>query len=1006
MNQPKLISPLLDNFAMGDAISSHNGVSCYPAMREGSDDKYIVKVISIPSSPVQLDALLLTGAYQTKSQALAYFEELAQNAAKEADVLKQLAQIDSFVSYEDWQIIPMEDGNGYQIYLLGSYKYALDKYVRHNPMTHLKAVNLGLDLCAALAACRRAGYLYVDLKPENIYVSPENTYHIGDLGFISLDSLQYASLPERYRSKYTAPEITDAFATLNDTIDIYALGLILYQAYNNGELPFDEVAPEEDLPAPVYADYEMSEIILRACAPKPEDRWADPAQMSQALVGYMQRNGANDTPIIPLAVAVPQPEEEPSPDTVQDEETDALLADEAFAEDATQEESAENAEPAASDDSGENLSEEDAELDAFIAGILDETQDSDDAALSENIPEDAGDLSFIDHMVSDETAPSDETATELQDASLTSEASDILAQADDLLAHETPAPVIAPEPIEITVPSPIQPQAETAVSTMEPDEPAAEEASEPDEADNPHMPRPRRRKKRLAWLRSLLVTVIILALLAGLGYCGYYYYENIYLQSIDSITLDGSEDQLTVQLDTDIPYELLTVTCTDTYGISKVQFVTDGMAHFSELPASTQYTITVSIDGFHKLTGATTASYATKPSTNVVTFTAITGSADGSVILHFTVDGPTPDVWTIAYGTGDGDEQTVTTSEHSVQIGDLTLGEEYTFRLVATDDLYLVGNDTVTYTATPVVYAENLRFESFDNGMLHLNWDVPENAGDQKWTVTQYNEAGEIVWTANQLDPTEEQILIPISDTTVKHTFDVQAESMTQSTKIQLSANPIQINDMQMDSSNPPRLYLSWSFDGPEPANGWYLTIAAEDYPYQEVVSCSSNSYVMNAFVPGTSYVFTLQAADETTLFNQVFTFDAPEAQPFSGYWVTNENLDFTLCKTPDVADWDRTDLKEEDYTNTFSAGDKASVIAHLNRTYGVSQDMITISFVFRNADGVPVHIPTMQSTWTGMWYRNYGELDIPSLPSETGTYTMDIYFNGMFAGTQTLTIK
>ena len=34
--EPKLISPLLDQFAIGSAISEHDGVFCYPAMREGS----------------------------------------------------------------------------------------------------------------------------------------------------------------------------------------------------------------------------------------------------------------------------------------------------------------------------------------------------------------------------------------------------------------------------------------------------------------------------------------------------------------------------------------------------------------------------------------------------------------------------------------------------------------------------------------------------------------------------------------------------------------------------------------------------------------------------------------------------------------------------------------------------------------------------------------------------------------------------------------------------------
>ena len=62
LSDPKLISPLLDRFMIGEMLSCHDGVRCYPAMREDSDEKYIVKIISVPASPKQLDALLLSGA--------------------------------------------------------------------------------------------------------------------------------------------------------------------------------------------------------------------------------------------------------------------------------------------------------------------------------------------------------------------------------------------------------------------------------------------------------------------------------------------------------------------------------------------------------------------------------------------------------------------------------------------------------------------------------------------------------------------------------------------------------------------------------------------------------------------------------------------------------------------------------------------------------------------------------------------------------------------------------
>ena len=220
MSEPKLISPMLDNFDMGGPISDHDGVRCCPAMRKNSDDKFIVKIISVPASQTKLDALLLTGAYPDRNSALVYFKEQADGIIEEKKILDNLAQLEGFLAFADCQIVPMDDATGYDVYLLSEYRMTLERKNQKKPMTQLAAVNLGLDLCAALSCCRRSGYMFVDLKPSNIYVVGGKDYRIGDLGFVRLNSLKYESLPDKYRSCYTAPEAEDSFAPLNDTMDI------------------------------------------------------------------------------------------------------------------------------------------------------------------------------------------------------------------------------------------------------------------------------------------------------------------------------------------------------------------------------------------------------------------------------------------------------------------------------------------------------------------------------------------------------------------------------------------------------------------------------------------------------------------------------------------------------------------------------------------------------------------------------------------------------------------
>lgn len=311
MTEPTLISPLLDGFVMGSPLADRDGSVCCPALKENSEQKYIVKIVSVPATQKQMDALLLAGAYKDPADAMEYFNGVAQELAAEVEVLRTLSAGPGFTPFEGCQITPITRRRlGYYVYLLGTYKRSLEKYVRRSPVTHLEAVNLGLDLCDALDACRQEGYLYVNLKPTNIYVTEDKRYCIGDLGFMARNALSYSALPDRYHSPYSPPELEDPMNSVDETADTYALGMILYQLYNDSQLP--QQGENEAIPAPVNADYEIAEIIVKAISPDPAQRWQDPQAMRQALVAYMQRNAINDTPITPYT-PLEIPEKGPAP---------------------------------------------------------------------------------------------------------------------------------------------------------------------------------------------------------------------------------------------------------------------------------------------------------------------------------------------------------------------------------------------------------------------------------------------------------------------------------------------------------------------------------------------------------------------------------------------------------------------------------------------------------------------------------------------------------------------
>lgn len=1004
MSEPKQFSPMLDGFIMGECISDHNGVRCYPAIRENTDERYIVKIISIPASQVQLDALLLAGACKDTLSAQSYFMELAAGAAEEAELLTRLSKLEGFVPYLDVQIEAMDEGTGYEVCLLSPYRRSLERQMHVQPLTHLAAVNLGLDLCAALAACRRAGQLYVDLKPNNIFVTENQEYRIGDLGFIPLDSLKFASLPEKYRSSYTAPEIRDAMATLNDTLDIYALGLVLYQIYNNGELPFEGESPEVKLPPPTYADYEMAEIILKACSPNIWERWQDPAQMGQALVNYMQRNGVNDTPIVPPPVPI-QPEEPPEEDTedfLSEDENEAALA------------------PML-----EQLPEEDPmELPAEEASQSPEEPEDPENAPDTPEPEEPAqedELSFMEELSSDETAPSEESVQELQDAPVTEEVSEMLAQADELIAHELPEPAVAPDPIDIPIPPPILPQEPEEVIPEEPEaepeedentseeEPENSENSEEDDVfeeteefldeepeftEDEDVPQNKPRRKA-PWIVAAIAAVLVAVL--GLG--GYRYYHSVYLQTIDSLQVIGSENQITVFLSADIDETLLSVRCTDTYGNTRQSPVVSGISRFEQLDPGTQYKIEVEISGSHKLLGTTTGSYTTAAQTQIVNLSAAVGPEDGSVVLNFSVVGPDSEQWSVAYAPVGTTEKIQDFTGHSVTITGLTPNTEYNFRLICPEELYLTGSDEIRFTPQDILYAQNLTITAYSGGSLTAQWENPENAEKQIWVIHCFNEEGFDETVTTEDTTVTFDGLDPASGYTIK----VTAQGMSQSATAAVTANPITVTGFTHTFSSAYEMTLDWTFTGNAPAAGWQLSYQINGGEAQSM-DCAENQAVVTVY-PGDHVTFTLKCLDSVTYFPLDGSVDVPAYESFAGFSLTAEDLTFSMCSPPDKENWGRSDLEDSDYKTTFSPGETAAFLIKRPKNSESSQKKVTVTYVIRDESGKVVSNQQAKFVWDDLWVKRYCALELPELPETAGNYTIDLCFNGMLAVSQSFIV-
>lgn len=1010
MSEEKLISPLLDGFQLGAPICEHHGVICRPAIKENTSKKYIIKIISVPASQAQLDALLLAGAYKDPADAMEYYRRNGESILAEAELLKKLSKLDGFLPFDGWQMEPITKRRlGYEIYLVGSYKRSLEKFMSKNAFTHLEAVNLGLDLCSALSVCRESGYMYVDLKPSNIYVSEKKEYRISDIGFLDLSSLRYASMPERYYSPYTPPELFDPMAPMNLTVDTYAVGMILYQLYNDGHLPFSGNSPKYPVPTPIHADYEMAEIIMRAIHEDPLQRWTDPKDLGKAIASYMQRNGINDIPITPFIPLDVQPEDANDAAASKCDTEEEITNSEEFTTAALSETENTDEEPAVLADSEVNNtaavdSEPYQESEVIPVDSEEIAQDEPNTHPASVSPEETA-ASDDDLVVPTYETESPETGSNEAETALSEDAIQIISKANDLILHEIPEETAFPISDES------DPFSFAMDQTDDFDEGVPEDPLMDDDlADEPpakkkatkHFGNTSGRKKAKKFFTRLF-SLLIISILAVVGY---WLYQNVYLQEIDSMRISGTQDQITVLVDTDVDESRLSVTCTDSNGKQITSSVKGGKVSFTNLKPSTQYTLRVHMSGFHKLVGNTEDVFTTEATTQILSFDAIAGSEDGSVLLSFTVDGNEPDFWNILYSAEGEDTRRETITNHSTMITGLTVGKVYTFTLDGGKNFELGGKTELQYMASKLILAEDLHAVSSNGNDVTLQWNTPGDVVIENWHIRYYDGYG----FEEQLTVAENKVLLTGLNPSENYTVEVTAAGMTQPASISLTADPITISGFQMDESKKTKLTVSWEFTGTAPSNGWIL-IYTIDGSGNQMVECNNPSAEIAPLLPGATYRFTVQAADSRTVFNSRFDHLTAQAEPFADNGVILDNLSIDLIKTPDEQNWTFENLQNPEFRQTFLPDESVSIVMRSSSVFYLPGFETKVMYVFRNSYGnvLPELISEETHYWNHIWNAGdtkNGELDIPQIPVEPGQYVLELYFNGKTVAQLDFTIQ
>ena len=284
-----------------------------------------LKAITIPADKSEYEQVLEAG--MDREGASTYFRDYVQELNREIALMSRLKGHSNIVSYEDHQIIPHEDGIGWDILIRMELLRPINDALRQNKsFTRAEVIRLGTDLCRALEVCGQYNIIHRDIKPANIFISDTGDYKLGDFGVARIASASTGASTRAGTVNYMAPEVFRG-EKYTANVDIYSLGLVMYQLLNANRMPFYPPYPQpitfsaaeqararrlagEALPLPSGAQDALGQLVCKACAPDPAQRFAGPLALRKALEALPQKQPA------PLAIDPPGGRPDPLNDTI------------------------------------------------------------------------------------------------------------------------------------------------------------------------------------------------------------------------------------------------------------------------------------------------------------------------------------------------------------------------------------------------------------------------------------------------------------------------------------------------------------------------------------------------------------------------------------------------------------------------------------------------------------------------------------------------------------------
>jgi len=310
--------PLFGEWQVEGLIGTGSFGRVYKIKREEFDSYYYsaLKHISIPQDETEIRQLRYDG--MDEASITSYYGQMVKDITVEIRLMNKLRGNTNIVSYEDHKILQKPSGTGYDVLIRMELLTNLNEYMLAQQCSSADVIKLGIDICNALELCQKHKVIHRDIKPDNIFVSENGDFKLGDFGVARQLERTNTNLSKKGANYYMAPEAYRG-ELYNATVDIYSLGIMMYRLLNNNRLPFmPQERPlmpvdreqalmwrlkGETMPLPCNAQNRLGEIILKACAFNPKDRWATPQEL-RAELDIIRHTAETDsmTPVVSKGV--------------------------------------------------------------------------------------------------------------------------------------------------------------------------------------------------------------------------------------------------------------------------------------------------------------------------------------------------------------------------------------------------------------------------------------------------------------------------------------------------------------------------------------------------------------------------------------------------------------------------------------------------------------------------------------------------------------------------------